>query len=88
MSITINILIISTNISNLQRMLDSLSNQINNSDCLTIICNNNESINLIDKSRFNCEINNYYEPSDSIDWEFQNRNKYAQILSKRDTSSS
>jgi hypothetical protein len=79
-----NILIATLGRPSLQRMLDSLSSQLNQQDCLTIVFDGHSEIPVFDLSKFNCSIKQYFEPVALGSWGHAIRNKYASVLDKRD----
>lgn len=81
---TFNILIATVGRPSLQRMLDSLSPQLEESDCLTIVFDGHSSIPKFDISKFKCHVQQHHEPVALGSWGHAIRNKYAPLLEKRD----
>ena len=85
MPCTFNILIATIGRPTLQRMLDSLHQQLNNDDCLTIVFDGHTNMpSSFDISKFKCKVINYCEPTPLGFFGHGIRNKYASILEKRD----
>lgn len=82
---TFNVLIATVGRPTLQNMLDSLSPQLLESDCLTIVFDGNSRIpSGFDYSKFKCKLNLFNEPSALKYWGHGIRNKYANLLEKKD----
>jgi hypothetical protein len=81
---TINVLIATIARPSLQRMLDSLSPQLQEQDCLTLVFDGHNKIPEFNLSNFKCEIKQYFEPIALGYWGHGIRNKYASLLEKRD----
>jgi hypothetical protein len=81
---TFNILIATVGRPSLQRMLDSLSPQLEEQDCLTIVFDGHSGIPTFNLSKFNCSIQQYFEPVALGSWGHAIRNKYSTLLEKRD----
>jgi hypothetical protein len=79
-----NILIATIGRPSLQRMLDSLSSQLIESDCLTLVFDGHSSIPSFDLSKFKCQVVQHVEPIALGYWGHGIRNKYANLLEKRD----
>ena len=84
MSFSFNVLIATVGRPILQRMLDSLYDELNEIDCLTIVYDGHKTIPSFDLSKFKCKIIQYYEPIPLGHWGHGIRNKYASLLEKRD----
>jgi len=81
---TFNCLIATIGRKTLQNMLNSLSGQLSKDDCLTIVFDGHSSIPYFDISKFKCKVNQYFEP---VALKFAGhgiRNKYKNLLEKRD----
>ena len=81
---TFKILIATVGRPTLQRMLDSLSPQLEEEDCLTIVFDGKSEIPSFNISGFKCKVNQYCEPVALGFWGHAIRNKYASLLEKRD----
>ena len=82
---TFNVLIATVGRPELQQMLDSLSPQLSPDDCLTVVFDGNAVIpSTFDFSNFKCKINLFNEPVALKYWGHGVRNKYADLLEKRD----
>ena len=81
---SLQVLIATIGRSTLQRMLDSLSPQLQEQDCLTLVFDGHDKIPEFDLSKFKCEIKQYFEPIALGYWGHGIRNKYASLLEKRD----
>jgi hypothetical protein len=81
---TFNVLIATLGRHTLQRMLDSLKNQLQEQDCLTLVFDGHSTIPLFNLDNFKCEIKQYCEPVALGAWGHGIRNKYASLLEKRD----
>jgi hypothetical protein len=68
----------------LQRMLDSLSPQLQEQDCLTLVFDGYSKIPEFNLKNFKCEIKQYFEPIALGYWGHRIRNKYSSIIEKRD----
>jgi lipopolysaccharide biosynthesis glycosyltransferase len=80
-----NILLATVGRPTLQRMLYSLSAQLNPIDCVTIVFDNMKEVpKSFDYSTFTCKVNIYCEPVKLGYWGHGIRNKYANLLEKRD----
>jgi hypothetical protein len=79
-----NILIATIGRPTLQRMLDSLSPQLVESDCLTIVFDGRATIPEFNVSGFKCKVNQFCEPVALGFWGHAIRNKYASLLEKKD----
>jgi hypothetical protein len=80
-----NIIIATIGRASLQRMLDSLVDELEYQDCLTIVFDGHSHIpEVFDLTQFKCKIVQYYEPIALGSWGHGIRNKYATILDKRD----
>lgn len=84
MSITINVLIATTGRPQLQRMINSLNNELTENDCLTIVFDGHTSIPNFDLSKIKAKVFQYYEPIALKYWGHGIRNKYANLLEKTD----
>jgi hypothetical protein len=84
MSYSFNILIATIGRPTLQRMLDSLHDQLHDSDCLSIVFDGHTTPPLFDVSRFKCKVIQYCEPIPLGFFGHGIRNKYASLLEKRD----
>ena len=84
MSISINILLATVGRPTLQRMLNSLCDQLDVNDYLTIVFDGHSSIPKFDTSKFKCKVKQYYEPIALKYWGHGIRNKYANLLDKTD----
>ena len=84
MSITINVLIATIGRPGLQRMINSLNNQLTESDCLTIVYDGHLSIPKFNLSKVKARVFQYYEPIALKYWGHGIRNKYAELLEKTD----
>jgi len=67
----------------LQIMLDSLREQLQEQDCLTIVFDGHSTVPYF-KLNFKCKVNQYTEPVALGSWGHGIRNKYAFLLEKRD----
>lgn len=80
-----NILIATIGRPSLQRILDSLVDQLEQQDCLTIVFDGISSVpEIFDTSHFKCKVVQYCEPIALGSWGHGIRNKYATLLDKRD----
>jgi hypothetical protein len=79
-----NILIATVGRPTLQRMLDSLSPQLSESDCLTLVFDGHATIPEFNTLGFKCKVQQYCEPVALGFWGHAIRNKYAPLLEKRD----
>lgn len=79
-----NVLIATVGRPSLQRMLDSLSPQLEEQDCLTLVFDGKSEIPKFNLSGFKCKVNQYYEPAALGFWGHGIRNKYASLLEKKD----
>ena len=79
-----NILIATTGRVKLQQMLDSLSSQLEERDCVTIVYDGLNKIPKFDLTMFKCEVQQFCEPVALGYWGHGIRNKYASLLEKRD----
>ncbi len=79
-----NILIATIGRKSLQRMIDSLSPQLQEQDCLTLVFDGHSKIPEFNLTQFKCEIKQYFEPIALGSWGHAIRNKYAELLEKRD----
>jgi glycosyltransferase involved in cell wall biosynthesis len=82
--ITFNILIATVGRPSLQNMINSLNNQLNENDCLTIVFDGHLSLPSFDLSQLKCKVNQYFEPINLGYWGHAIRNKYSDLLEKRD----
>ena len=81
---TFSVLIASIGRETLHTMLNSLKKQLTEYDCITIVFDGINRIFEIDTSDYLCKVNIYYEPTNLGYWGHGIRNKYNQILEKRD----
>jgi len=81
---TFNILIATTGRESLQKMLDSLLYQLTENDCLTIVYDGLSSIPTFNFATAYCRINQFCEPEKLGYWGHGIRNKYANLLEKKD----
>jgi len=82
---TFNVLIATVGRPGLQNMLNSLSPQLSERDCLTVVFDGKSKIpSDFDFSKFKCKINLFNEPIALKYWGHGIRNKYASLLEKRD----
>lgn len=81
---TFNILIATVGRPTLQRMLNSLSPQLSESDCLTLVFDGHATIPEFNLKDFKCKVQQYCEPVALGFWGHGIRNKYAPLLEKRD----
>jgi hypothetical protein len=65
-------------------MLDSLSPQLSESDCLTLVFDGHATIPEFNISNFKCKVTQYCEPVALGYWGHGIRNKYASLLEKKD----
>lgn len=79
-----NILIATVGRPKLQRMLDSLSPQLHECDCVTIVFDGHSILPSFDISKFKCPVRQFCEPNALGFWGHGIRNKYAHILEWRD----
>jgi hypothetical protein len=79
-----NVLIATVGRPSLQRMLDSLSPQLEEQDCLTLVFDGKSEIPKFNLSGFKCKVNQYCEPAALGFWGHGIRNKYASLLDKTD----
>jgi hypothetical protein len=84
MSLTFNILIATTGRDSLQRMIDSLICQLSENDCLTIVYDGCSTIPIFNFTTAICKINQFCEPEKLGYWGHSIRNKYANLLEKKD----
>ena len=68
----------------LQRMLDSLRDQLQEQDCLTLVFDGHSKIPEFNLKDFKCEVKQSCEPVVLGSWGHGIRNKYASLLEKRD----
>jgi glycosyl transferase family 25 len=80
---TFHVLITSTGNPILQKILDSLVDQLYSEDCVTIVYDGCYKIPLFDLTKFKCKINQFYEPTLLGYGGKKIRNKYANILEQR-----
>jgi glycosyl transferase family 25 len=81
---TINVLITSSGSNILQNMINSLSGQLKEYDCLTIVYDGLAEIPThFNFTNFKCKIQQFYEPIALGYWGHGIRNKYANLLEKR-----
>jgi hypothetical protein len=78
------ILIATTGRPFLQQMLNSLSPQLLDRDCLTIVFDGCSEIPTFDFKNFKCKVNKFNEPTALGFWGHGVRNKYASLLEPRD----
>ena len=81
---TFNILIATIGRPTLQRMLNSLSPQLEKDDCLTIVYDGHSEIPKFNLDNFKCKVICYCEPEALGFWGHGIRNKYASLLEIRD----
>jgi hypothetical protein len=81
---TFNILIATIGKPQLQRMLDSLSPQLEESDCLTIVYDGHSIEPEFNLKNFKCKVITHCEPTALGYWGHGIRNKYAPLLEHRD----
>jgi hypothetical protein len=80
-----NILIATVGRPTLQNMLNSLSPQLSEDDCLTVVFDGHSQIPVgFDFTNFKCKLNLLYEPVALGYWGHGIRNKYANILEPKD----
>ena len=82
-----NVLIATTGRSTLQQMLDSLSGQLEERDCLTIVYDGLATLPTVPTfniKKFVCKVQQFCEPVALGYWGHGIRNKYADLLEKRD----
>jgi len=84
MTASLNVLIATVGRPTLQRMLDSLSPQLSESDCLTLVFDGHATIPEFNLSSFKCKVTQYCEPVALGFWGHGIRNKYASLLEKKD----
>ncbi len=82
--VSFHVLIATVGRPTLQRMLNSLSCQLEESDCLTIVYDGHSVVPNFDVSKFKCPVNQFFEPEALKFWGHGIRNKYASLLEKRD----
>ena len=82
--VSLQVLIATVGRITLQRMLDSLSPQLQEQDCLTLVFDGHDKIPEFNLTRFKCEIKQYFEPIALGYWCHAIRNKYSSLLEKRD----
>jgi hypothetical protein len=82
--VTFNVLIATVGRPTLQNMINSLNNQLKENDCLTIVFDGHSSLPSFDFSKLKCKINQYFEPINLGYWGHGIRNKYSDLLEKRD----
>ena len=80
---TFNVLIATVGRESLQTMLDSLKNQLNESDHLTIVFDGVKRQNCV-VTEFKCKVHIFEEPVALKYWGHAVRNKYASLLEKTD----
>jgi hypothetical protein len=81
--LSFNILIATIGRPSLQIMLDSLREQLQEQDCLTLVFDGHSSIPEFNLN-FKCKVIQYFEPVALGSWGHGIRNKYASLLEKRD----
>jgi len=81
---TFHVLIATIGRPTLQRMLDSLSPQLDESDCLTIVYDGKSELPSFNLSALKCKVNQHIEPVALGSWGHAIRNKYAPLIEKRD----
>jgi hypothetical protein len=81
---TFQVLIATIGRPSLQRMLDSLSPQLQEEDCLTLVFDGHSKIPEFNLKNFKCEIKQHFEVNALGSWGHSVRNKYASLLEKRD----
>jgi hypothetical protein len=82
---TFSILIATVGRPTLQNMLDSLSPQLEPSDCLTIVFDGHSTVpSGFNFSKFMCKVTTYCEPMALGYWGHSIRNKYASLIEKKD----
>jgi len=84
MNKTFNILIATTGRESLQKMIDSLIDQLTENDCITIVYDGYSTIPLFNFRDLKCKIYQYYESEKLGYWGHGIRNKYATLLEKKD----
>jgi len=84
MSITINVLIATIGKPILQRMINSLADQLTENDYLTIVFDGHKSIPKFDLSKIKAKVIQYFEPIALGYWGHGIRNKYAELLETTD----
>jgi hypothetical protein len=84
-NLTFNILIATVGRPTLQNMLNSLSPQLSEDDCLTVVFDGKSQIPTeFNFTNFRCKVNLFYEPVALGYWGHGIRNKYADLLERRD----
>ena len=81
---SINVLIATIGKPILQRMINSLADQLTENDCLTIVFDGHNSIPKFDLSKIKATVIQYYEPVALGHWGHGIRNKYGELLEKKD----
>ena len=81
---TFNVLIATTGRPTLQKMLDSLSPQLEKDDCLTIVYDGHNEVPKFNIDDFKCKVVCYFEPEALGYWGHGIRNKYASLLENKD----
>lgn len=81
---TFNVLIATIGRPSLQKMLDSLSPQLEKEDCLTVVFDGFATPPTFDFSMFKCQVNIYCEEYALGFYGHAIRNKYASFLQRRD----
>lgn len=81
---TFNILIATIGRDSLETLLESLSDQLTDRDCVTIVFDNNTMRPLRNSDKLKCKVNIYNEKSKLGYWGHGIRNKYAKTLEYRD----
>lgn len=82
--VTFNILIATVGRPSLQNIINSLNDQLNSNDCLTIVYDNTCIIPIFDISKLKCKLVQYCEPTKLGFWGHGIRNKYSNLLEKKD----
>ena len=81
--VSFHVLIATTGRPSLQQMLNSLSSQLLDRDCLTIVFDGCSEIPTFDLKNFKCKVNQFNEPKALGFWGHGVRNKYASLLEPR-----
>ena len=81
---TFNCLIATTGRKSLQHMINSITHQLLENDCLTIVYDGYSSIPYFDLSNAKCKVVQYFEPKALGFWGHGIRNKYATLIEHRD----
>jgi hypothetical protein len=81
---TFNLLVATVGRPTLQRLLDSLSPQLEEHDCLTLVFDGHSRHPPVNLSAFKCKVTMYCEPVALGCWGHGIRNKYASFLEKKD----